>query len=124
MLEMTSARRCCWCARAYSMPRMPPPRLAEKDEVVAVQPQRLADLLDLVHEPVKLPQRRLVGLVAETRAELVVVVVLHPGRGQEAVAGLQVLVGGSGPAVQQEHPEPGVVADPLHPYVEGALRRV
>ena len=55
------------------------PRLAVEHEVLAVQAQRLADLLHLVDEAVKLPQRRLVGLVAEPGAELVVVVVLDPG---------------------------------------------
>ena len=54
----------------------PAPRLPEQHEVAAVEVERLADLLDLVDEPGEVPQRRVVGLVAAERAELVVVVVL------------------------------------------------
>ena len=80
----------------------PAPGVAVEHEVVPVQPERPADLLDLVDEPVELPQRRLVRLVAVARAELVVVVVLDPGRGEVAVAGLEVLVGRARPAVEQQ----------------------
>src|SRR5436190_1280344 len=101
----------------------PAPRLAVEDEVVPAQPERDADLVYLIDETVQLPQRRVGGLIAEARAKLVIVVVLDPRRGQVAVAGLQVLVGRPRPAVQQQHPEAGIVADPLHPHPEGAGRR-
>ena len=104
--------------------QQPAPRLPVEHEVVPVQPERLADLLHLVDEAVQLPQRRLVRLVAVTGAELVVVVVLDPRAGQVAVARLQVLVRRPGPAVQEQHPQPRVVADPLHPHPVRALRRV
>jgi hypothetical protein len=51
----------------------PAPRLPVQHEVPAVQAQGLPDLLDLVDEAIKLPQRRIVGLVADPGAELVVV---------------------------------------------------
>ena len=66
---------------------------------------------------------RLVRLVAEARPELVVVVVLHPRRGQVAVARLQIFVGLPRAAVQQQRPHTGVVADPLHPHPVLAHRR-
>jgi hypothetical protein len=59
----------------------PAPRLPDHHEVVRVEPEREAHLLDLADEPVDRPQRRVVGLVAVVGAELVVVVVLDPGRG-------------------------------------------
>ena len=71
--------------------------------MLAVQAERLAHLLDLVDEAVELPQRRVVGLVAVVRAELVVVVVLDTRGRQVAVERLEVLVGGARPAVQQQH---------------------
>ena len=101
----------------------PAPRLAEEDEVGGVQPERGTDLLHLVDEAVQLPQGWVTGVVAETRPELVVVVVLHPRRGQVAVAGLQVLMGRPGPAVQEQHLQAGVIADPLHPHPVGPDRR-
>ena len=56
--------------------------MTEQEEVVGVEAERLAHLLDLVDEPVDLPQRRLVRLVAVRRSELVVVVVLDAGGGR------------------------------------------
>ena len=87
----------------------PAPRLAEEDEVVPVQPEREADLLDLVDEAVQVPQGRIVRLVAVRRAELVVVVVLDAGAGQVAVARLEVLVRRARPAVQEQHPHRGLL---------------
>src|SRR6185312_5330160 len=78
---------------------------------------------DLADEPVQVPQRRLLGLVAEPGPELVVVVVLDARVRQEAVARLQVLVRGARAAVQEEHPQARVVADPLGPDTERALGR-
>ena len=100
------------------------PTTAVEDEVSGSETERPPHLFDLVDEPVELPQRRVVGLIAETRPELVVVVVLHPGRRKEAVAGLQVLVGSARPAVEQEHLEIGVVADPLGPHLQRPGRGV
>ena len=97
------------------------PGLAVEDEVAGVHAEGLADLLDLADEPVQVPQRRLLGLVAEPGPELVVVVVLDARVRQEAVARLQVLVRGARAAVQQEHLQAGVVADPLGPDAERAL---
>jgi hypothetical protein len=48
------------------------PGVTEQHEVAPVQPERLADLLHLVDEPAQVPQRRLVRLIAEPGAELVV----------------------------------------------------
>jgi len=50
--------------------------LAEQEEVVAVQTQRFARLLDLVDEVLDGPQIRVVGLVAVIRVELMLVDVL------------------------------------------------
>src|SRR5580704_9071879 len=100
------------------------PRMAEQDEVVPIEPERLADLLHLVDEAVEVPQRRLVRLIAETGAKLVVVVVLNARRGKVAVARLQVLMGRARPAVQEQHPQAGIVASPLHPHPVPAGRRV
>src|SRR5262249_45095830 len=55
--------------------------------------------------------------------ELVVVVVLDAGAGEEAVERLEVLVRDARAAVQEEHLEPRVVADALRPDLERALRR-
>ncbi len=60
------------------------PRLSQQHEVGAVEAEGDSNLLDFVDEPVEVPQRRVVGLVAPERAELVVVVVL------DALAGNQV----------------------------------
>ena len=100
------------------------PGVPEQEEVLPVQPQRLADLLHLVDEARQLPQVRLVRLVAAEGAELVVVVVLDPRRRQIAVEGLEVLVGRARPAVQQQQPHRRGVADALGPDPEGALRRL
>ena len=102
----------------------PAPGVTEQHEVVPIQPECLADLLHLVDEPVQVPQRRLVRLVAEPGAELVVVVVLDPRGGQVAVTRLEVLVGRSRPAVQQQHPQVRMVADPLDPDLVRTLRRI
>src|SRR5579859_6575539 len=82
------------------------------------------DLLHLVHEPIQVPQRRLVRLIAEPGAELVVVVILDPGGGQVAVARLEVLMCRSRPAVQQQYPKIGPIADALDPDREPARGRV
>src|SRR4029077_2431506 len=89
-----------------------------------VQPERLADLFYLVDKAVQVPQRRFVRLVAKTRTELVVVVVLDPRAGQVAVARFQVLVRRARPAVQEQHPQPRVVAGPLDPHSVRPLRRI
>jgi hypothetical protein len=102
----------------------PAPGLPVQDEAVPVQAQRAPDLLHLVDESVQIPQRRIVGLIAEARAKLVVVVVLHASAGQVAVAGLQVLVRRSWPAVQQQEPQARIVAHPLDPHPVPAGGRV
>ena len=104
--------------------QQPAPRLPVKDKIGPVQPERPTDLLHLVHEAVQVPQRRLLRLVAKTGPELIVVVVLDPRAGQVAVARLQVLVRRPGPAVQEQHPQPRVVAGPLDPHPVRPLRRV
>lgn len=101
----------------------PAPRLPEQHEVAAVQVQRLADLLDLVDEPGEVPQRRLVGLIAPERAELVVVVVLDTGAGEPRVEAFVQLVGCPRTAVQEQHLQIRVGADPLGPDPERAARR-
>ena len=93
----------------------PAPGVTVEDEILLAQPEGAADLVDLVHVTVELPQRRLIGLIAEPRPELVVVVVLDPRRRKVAVAGFEVLVSGPRPAVQQQHLESGVVAGPFRP---------
>ena len=104
--------------------QQPAPRLPVQHESGPVEPERPADLLHLVDEAVQVPQRRLLRLVAKTGPELVVVVVLDPRAGQVTVAGLQVLVRRPRPAVQEQHPQPRVVAGALHPHPVRSLRRV
>ena len=60
------------------------PRLAEQEEVVAVEAERSADLLDLVDEPRDVPQDGSSGWSLR-RAELVVVVVLDARAGEPGV---------------------------------------
>ena len=50
--------------------------------------QRLPNLLDFVDEPGEVPQRRVGGVVAAERTELVVVVVLDPDRRKPRVEAL------------------------------------
>ena len=98
--------------------------MPEQKEAVPIQPQRLADLLHLLHEARQLPQVGLVRLVAIEGAELVVVVVLDPRRGQIAVEGLEALVGCARSTVQQQQPHRRRVADALRPDPKRALRRI
>ncbi len=79
------------------------PRMAQEEEVVSAQPQREPHLLDLVDEPVEVPQIGVIGLVAVSRAELVVVVVLDACSREVAVGGLEVFVRGGRATVQEEH---------------------
>jgi hypothetical protein len=102
----------------------PAPRLTVEDEVLPAQAKGPANLLHFVHEAIQLPQGRVVRLVAESGAELVVVVVLNPRGRKVTVARLQVLVGGSGAAVQQQHLHIRVVTHPLGPYGEPAAGSV
>jgi hypothetical protein len=68
-------------------------------------------LFYLVHESIEIRQRHVVGAVAASRAELVVVVVLDACGGKVAVACLEVFVRRAGPAVQQQNLQVRVVAD-------------
>ena len=68
------------------MARMPPPRLAIEDEVVATETESAANLFELVDEPIELPEVHVVRMLAVARPQLVVVVVLDPGSGEVAVA--------------------------------------
>ena len=96
--------------------------MAEKKEIVGVETQRLTDLLDLIHEAIHLPEGVVVRLVAVEGAQLIVVVVLDSRRGQITVGRLEVLVGRSRAAMEEEQPDPGIVTDPLCPYLELARR--
>ena len=111
------------------------PGVAEQVEVVAVESERSAYLLDLVDEAGDLPEVRIVRLVAPGRAELVVVVVLDPRphrfdqgpvldpRSRKVrVASGEVLVRRPGSTVQQEDLHFRVVADSPGPDAEFALR--
>ena len=102
----------------------PAPRLAAEDEVLAAQAKGPANLLHFVDEALQLPQRRIVGLVAEPGAQLVVVVVLNPCGRKVTVARLEILVGCSRAAVEQQHLQRRIVTRPLGPYGEPAARRV
>ena len=88
-------------------------------EAVPLKAEGLPNLFDLVDEAVDLPQRVLFGLVAERRAELVVVVVLNASRREIAVAGFEVLVGRARAPVQEKHLQRRVAADSLGPNLEG-----
>src|SRR5947209_19333601 len=91
------------------------PGVSEKVKVVAIQVQRLADLLHLLDEPGEFPEVGVIGLVAIRRPELVVVVALDAGVWQEAVERLEVLVRAAWTAVQEQEPLRRVVADSLRP---------
>src|SRR5450756_2570063 len=92
-------------------------------EVVTVQIERLAHLLDLIDEPFDVPEVRIVRLVAVRGAQLVVVVILDACRGEVAVAGLPVLVSRGRPAMEEQHPCLRVVADAFGPDLEVAFGR-
>src|SRR5436309_2605470 len=96
--------------------------MAEQVEVILVETQRLADLLDLVHEARQFPEIRILGLVAVVGAELVVVVVLDTRSGKVAVERLQILVREPGSPMQKEHLHLGIVADALGPDAKSSLR--
>ena len=98
----------------------PAPGLAVEHEVVAAERECHAHLLHLVDEPVDLPQDRFVRLVAQVGAELVVEVDLDAGVDQILLHRQQVLVGGARTAVQQEQPQPRVVAGLAGPDLEAA----
>lgn len=104
-------------------PQQTAPRLAEQEEVARVEPEGDADLLHLVDETGKVPQRHVVGLVAAEGAQLVVVDDLDALRGKVVAQHLEVLVGGAGTAVQEEQPHRGALAEGLRPHLEGARRR-
>jgi hypothetical protein len=100
------------------------PRRAEEVEVVFVQPEGLADLLDFLDETRQVPQLGIVRLVAVVGPELIVEVVLDPLGRKEAVDCLVVLVRHARPAVQQQDLHARIVADALRPDMERALRRL
>jgi DNA-binding transcriptional ArsR family regulator len=101
----------------------PAPRLAEQDEVRPIQAERQADLLDLVDEPIELPQVRLVRLIAPSGPQLVVVDVLEPGIGQVSIEDLEVFVRRTRSAVEQQDLDVRVVSDTPRPDPELTLRR-
>jgi hypothetical protein len=73
------------------------PGLAEQHEVGLIESESPADLLDLIDEPVSLPQRRVGGMVAAERSELVVVVVLDTGGRKTGVEALNSSLVAPGP---------------------------
>src|SRR5215213_2677025 len=94
--------------------------MAEQVEIVAVEAERLSNLLDLVDEARDRPQRRIVRLVAVGRAELVVEVVLDARGGQVVCEPLEVLMGRTGTAVEQQQLDARIPADTLRPDAEVA----
>src|ERR1700678_4765550 len=88
----------------------PAPRVAEQEEAVRTEAQRRLNLIDLVDEPLEIPQRKVIRLVAVGRSQLVVVVVLDPGGREEAVHGFEVLVRAARAAVEQEELAIGLLA--------------
>lgn len=102
----------------------PTPGLAVEHEALGLEAEGLPDLLHFVDKAIELPQRALVGLVAERRAKLVVVVVLNAGRRQIAVAGFEVLVGRARAAMKEKDSQRRVIADPLGPDLERTRPRV
>src|SRR6267378_2041707 len=95
--------------------------MSHQVEVVAVQVEPLAYLLDLIDESLDLPQVGIIRLVAVCGAQLVVVEVLNACRRKVAVASLPVLVSRGWPAVQQQHLGLRVVSDTLGPDLEVAF---
>src|SRR5450759_557467 len=95
--------------------------MSHKVEVVAVQAERHAYLLDLIDESLDLPQVGVIRLVAVRGAQMVVVEVLNACRREIAVASLPVLVGRGWPAVQEQHLGLRVVADTLGPDLKVAF---
>src|SRR6267378_1981241 len=95
--------------------------MSHQVEVVAVQVEPLAYLLDLIDESLDLPQVGIIRLVAVCGAQLVVVEVLNACRREVAVASLPVLVSRGWPAVQQQHLGLRVVSDTLGPDLEVAF---
>ena len=82
MFETTRPFRCCWYLSAYSVARIPPHECPRRKKLPRVEAEGDAYLLDLVDEPVDLPEIGFVGLVAVERSELIVVVVLDTGAGR------------------------------------------
>ena len=97
--------------------------MSEQIEILTVETQRLTDLFHFLHCSRNCPEFRRVGLIAVIGAELIVVVVLDAGSRQKTVERLEVFVGHSRSAVQQQHLDPRIISDALRPDVEGAARR-
>src|ERR1700722_1778413 len=97
--------------------------MAEQKEIVGVQAECQANLLNLVDKPRDLPQIIEIRLVAVMRTQLVIVVVLDAGGGKIRVAGFEVLMRRARPAVKQQQFDTRIVADPFGPDLERAARR-
>src|ERR1700730_4566495 len=97
--------------------------MAEQKEIRRLEPERNPDLFHFVHVARKFPQLRDIRLVGVVGAELIVVVELDPGLGEEGVAGLEVLVRAAWAGVQQQQLDAGIVAEAPCPSPERAVRR-
>jgi hypothetical protein len=95
------------------------PRLAE--QVDAVQSERVADCVDLGHEAVQRPQRRVVGLLGASAAQLVPEDDRAAG-GQRLTQGRDVVAAGARSAV--EHEQRRRIARSQPPVPDAAARDV
>src|SRR5215831_8208276 len=98
--------------------------MTQQIEVVLVEPESLANLFHLLDKARQIPKRGLIRLVAVSRAEMVVVIILNCRPRQIAVATLEVFVSAARPAVQQQQLNLRIVADALGPAFELALWRL
>src|SRR5215204_6037294 len=96
--------------------------MAEQEEVVPIEAEGTADLLDLVDEPRDGPEVSIIRLVAVLRPELVVQVVLDAGAREVVGEPFEVLVCRAWAAVEEQELRSRVIADSLRPDPELALR--
>src|ERR1700750_1450214 len=90
------------------------PGMAVEDEVV--EAETAADLFDLFEITRECPERGVVGMVGVVAAQLIVVIHLDAGVGEERFHGFEVLMAEGGGTMQEEHFD-GPAAHALRPYL-------
>ncbi len=86
-----------------------------------VAADRLADLIDLVDVAREGPEVGVVGAIALTGLELVVMIIFNALRREIAVHHVEIGVREARPASQEQELQVRVVADPLDPYLVRAF---
>jgi hypothetical protein len=96
--------------------------MAHEHKIAGIQAECDPHLLDLTHKSLDVPECRILGVVAISRTELVVVIVFDAGTGKIAVGRFKVFVCRTGTPVQEKDFEGRIIPDALGPNMEGAER--